>query len=109
MLGAEDHELTLTFCCANWQVQPAHGHRPTPHCSCGWEGEEHSSKLEAHREGAAHLTGEPYNRYTHWARDNARASARLEGREIPAGYSRSEQMQQLVDKLRQLRHRKGSP
>lgn len=54
----EDHELSLTFCHEDLQVQPAHGHRPTPHCSCGWQGEEHTSQLMARREWAQHLVEE---------------------------------------------------
>lgn len=90
-----DCVLRLVFCCEGWAVAPAHGHNPTPHCACGWVGREHTSRLMARQEWERH-TG---------IRGSVVASASLAGREIPAGYSRSPEVQQLLDKL-QLLHNK---
>ena len=48
--------LVLVFCHEGLRQQPAHGHRPTPCCACGWIGEEHTSQLMARREWETHLS-----------------------------------------------------
>ena len=47
------------------------------------------------------MNGEEY--VLPWARTSTRASFILSGRETPAGYTRTEQVQALVNKLRALR------
>lgn len=53
-VSSTQHTLTLTHCCDDLHMRPAHGHRPTPVCSCGWRGEEHNSTLMAKREWSEH-------------------------------------------------------
>ncbi len=89
---ADQCRIILIECCEGMHQQPAHGHNPTPHCVCGWTGHEHTSRLMARQEWEIH-TG---------IRGSVEASASLAGREIPAGYSRSSAVQQLLDKLQQL-------
>jgi len=97
-----DCQLVFVECCEGMRVRPAHGCKYIPVCSCGWIGTEyHPSQLQANQEGTAHMNGEEY--VLPWARTSTRASFILSGRETPAGYTRTEQVQALVNKLRALR------
>lgn len=104
-MTSDDCRVVLVFCCEGEPVAPAHMHRPTPVCSCGWIGTEHHHKL------GAELEWYEDHRYPEDGEEAMRrhaarltyASFVLSGRETPAGYVRTAQVQALVDKLRALR------
>lgn len=96
------HRIVYVECCYGLRVRPAHGCKWIPVCPCGWISTEyHTSQLEASQEGTAHVDGVEYT--PPWARTSTRASFVLSGRETPAGYARTAQVQALVDKLSALR------
>lgn len=52
------HNYWEQHCCEGMPVQPSHGHKTTPVCSCGWQGAEQAAQLLAYVEWERHVTRE---------------------------------------------------